>query len=235
PTAFATSWTIFPPKQRTKVNIITGLVVTLAPTIGPTLGGYLTTTFSWHWLFLINVAPGIAVTLVVWALIDTDRPNFTVLDGFDLIGLVSMALFLGSLEYVLEEGNRWDWFDDPTIRAYGWVAAIGGAVFFVRVLTYRNPIVDLSAFRNRQFCAGIVFSFVLGIGLYGLTYVLPLFLGRVRHLDAQQIGMIVWVTGVCQFAGGPLCGQLLRRLDARLCLAIGYMGLGISTWWLTEL
>ena len=137
-----------------------GLVATLAPTIGPTVGGYLTDAFSWHWLFLVNVVPGIVVAIAVLFLIDFDKPDYSLLGRFDLVGLAAMAVFLGSLEYVLEEGPRNDWFDDQTIALFAVVGVVGAIVFFWRALTAKEPIVDLSAFTNRNFAFGSAFSFV---------------------------------------------------------------------------
>ncbi len=235
PTVFATSFTIFPPQQRAMATVMTGLVATLAPTIGPTVGGWLTDTFSWHWLFLINLGPGIVVAATVWGLLDIDRPNLSLLRGFDAIGLAAMALFLGSLEYVVEEGPRWNWFDDETIFVLAIVATLSGAAFFARVLTYRNPIVDLSAFANRNFSTGSLLGFVMGIGLYGLVYLMPLYLAQVRGLNALQIGEVMFVTGLAQFLAAPPSGILVRRIDPRLMLAGGFAMVAASTWWMTAL
>ena len=174
PTVFASAYTIFPRSRMSVITPIIGLVATLAPTIGPTVGGYLTDALSWHWLFFINIVPGIIVTIAALALIDFDKPDFALFETFDWVGLISMALFLGALEYVLEDGPRYDWFDDPTITLMAVISAASAVIFLIRVLTARNPIVDLQAFRDRNFALGSVFSFVLGIGLYGLTYLYPL-------------------------------------------------------------
>src|SRR6185312_12247466 len=104
PSVFAAAFTVFPASKRSIVSPIIGLIATLAPTIGPTVGGYLTDTLSWNWLFLINVIPGILVTIGAWLLIDFDKPDRSLLAKFDWTGLVAMGLFLGGLEYVLEEG-----------------------------------------------------------------------------------------------------------------------------------
>src|SRR5262249_38392033 len=114
PTVFATTFLLFSDQKRTQMSVLIGLTATMAPTIGPTLGGWLTEQFSWHWLFLINVPVGLLVSAVVWRCPDVDRPNWSLRHNFDMIGLALMALFLGTLEYVLEEGNRWDWFQDET-------------------------------------------------------------------------------------------------------------------------
>src|ERR687890_2691438 len=115
PTVFASAFTIFPPEKRPVISPIIGLVATLAPTIGPTLGGYLTELFSWHWLFLVNIVPGIFVTISTYLLVDFDEPNLPLFKTFDWWGLGLMASFLGTLEYVLEEGPSKDWFEDELL------------------------------------------------------------------------------------------------------------------------
>src|SRR5919198_5162369 len=154
PTVFATSFAIFPRSRMGLITPLIGLVATLAPTIGPTIGGYLTDTLSWHWLFFINIGPGIVVTIMAFTLIDFDKPNFGLFQHFDWWGLIFMAGFLGTLEYVLEEGPRNDWFEDGTIALFAVVSAVSAVLFFARVLTARVPIVDLRAFANRNFALG---------------------------------------------------------------------------------
>ncbi len=221
PTVFATSFLLFPAAKRAGVTVLIGLVATMAPTLGPTLGGYLTQTLSWHWMFLANVLPGIAVALAVWLFVDIDRPDWGLLKGFDLPGLLLMALFLGSLEYVFEEGPRNDWLEDDVIAAFAALAVAGGVLFFWRMFTYKQPIVWLKAFHDRNFAIGSLFSFILGIGLYGSTYLLPAFLGRVRGFNSLQIGLLMIVTGAFQFASAPIAGALSKRLDLRVMLALG--------------
>src|SRR4051794_33512162 len=187
PTVFAASFSIFPPEKRPVVTPLIALIATLAPTIGPTVGGYLTDMFSWHWLFLINVLPGILVTATAWMLIDFDEPDWSLIKSFDWIGLAAMAVFLGGLEYVLEEGPGNDWFDDAGVRCSAIAAVAACVLFFWRAFTAKQPIVDLSAFWNRNFATGSFFSFVMGIGLYGLTYLYPIFLSRVRGYSAMMI------------------------------------------------
>ncbi|HEX6956847.1 MAG TPA: DHA2 family efflux MFS transporter permease subunit [Ferrovibrio sp.] len=235
PTVFASTYMIFPREKMASATVIIGLVATLAPTVGPTLGGYLTQLMSWHWLFLVNVIPGIFVCLTVGALVDIDKPNYALFKGFDYVGLGALALFLGSLEYVLEEGTRNDWFNDETIRNFAIATAIGAVLFFWRSFTSKNPIVDLKAFRNRNFATGCLFSLTLGIGLYGLVYLLPLFLARVRGLNSLQIGEIMFVTGMTQFLTAPAAGILARKVDPRPVLAFGFALLAASTWSMTRL
>jgi DHA2 family multidrug resistance protein len=221
PTVFATSFSLFPADKRAGVSVMIGLVATMAPTLGPTLGGYLTQSLSWHWLFLINVAPGLLVTGLVWSFVDVDKPDRAVLKGFDLPGLLFMALFLGTLEFVVEEGPRDDWFEDRTITLAAVVCAVSAVLFFYRVLTYHNPIVGLRAFKDRNFAIGCLFSFVIGVGLYGSVYIMPLFLGRIRGLNSLQIGMVMFVTGIFQFMSAPVAGIMSKKMDLRLMLGIG--------------
>jgi MFS transporter, DHA2 family, multidrug resistance protein len=232
PTVFPVVYTVFPPKQLAVVMVLISLILNLSSTIGPTVGGYLTDTYSWHWLFLVNIVPGVFVATAVWTLIDVDKPNWSLLPAFDLPGLILMALFLGCLEYVLEEGERWDWFSDGTILVAAVVSAISAGFFFWRVFTYHQPIVDLHAFRIRNFAMGSMYSFVVGIGLYCGTYVVPLFLAQVRGFSSLQIGMTVVVTGCTQILVSPFTTIIARKIDLRLMLAIG-MGLFMTAMYLT--
>lgn len=221
PTVFAASFTMFPPRLRPTVGVIIGLVATLAPTLGPTLGGYLTQLFSWQWLFLINIVPGIIVTTLVWFLINLDKPDFSLLKRFDILGALLMAIFLGSLEYILEEGPREGWFEDATIVVFTTVMVLACLSFFWRVLSYQEPIVDLKAFADRNFSIGCFYGLTIGIGLYGTVYLIPLFLARIRGYNSLQIGELMMVAGLFQFVAAPIGGQLLKRLDMRYILALG--------------
>ncbi len=233
PTVFATGYLLFPgPRQKYLAPVI-GLTATLAPTIGPTVGGYVTEALSWHWLFFINIGPGIAVTLAALALIDFDKPDLKLLENFDWWGLLSMAGFLGALEYVLEEGPRHDWFDDGAITLFAIVSALSAIAFFVRVFSARVPIVDLRAFANRNFAVGSLYSFVLGIGLYGLTYLYPVYLAVIRGYDARMIGDTMFVSGLAMFISAPIAGQLSQRFDPRYILMAAFVIFAIGTWEMT--
>jgi len=212
--------------------VIISMLFNISGTMGPTIGGFLTDTFSWHWLFLVNIVPGFLVAVVVWLAIDIDKPDFSLLHDFDVTGLVLMAMFLGCLEYALEEGPRWDWLDEQTIRGAIIVSAVAGGLFFWRVLSYRQPIVDLRAFLDRNFALGAFYTFVMGIGMYGTTYLVPLFLAQVRGFSALQIGETVFVVGVAQLVLSPFNVYIARAMDLRLMLAIG-LGLFAYSMYLT--
>ncbi len=230
PTVFSTSFLLFPLEKRPMVGVVMGLVATMAPTLGPTLGGWLTQHYSWHWLFLINVIPGMFVTVMVWKFVHVDHHDYSLLKGFDWLGLFFMALFLGSLEYVAEEGPRYEWLDDPTILTLAVVMTVAGGLFFWRVLVAKNPVVQLHAFEDRNFAFGCIYSFILGIGLYGSVYLMPLFLAQVRGLNSLQIGEIMVVTGAFQFLSAPLAGVLSKHMDLRLMMACGFGLFSFGLW-----
>ena len=237
PTVFASAYTIFPRSKLPVVTPIIGLVATLAPTIGPTVGGYITDLMSWHWLFFINVVPGIAITIGVLILIDFDEPNFKLLDNFDWWGLLSMAGFLGALEYVLEEGPQYEWFQDTSVFVCGIICVISAVAFFYRVLTAREPIVDIRAFTDRNFALGSTFSFCVGIGLYGLTYMYPRYLAEVRGYSALMIGETMFISGAAMFLTAPLVGKLMTKIDMRIMIAAGLILFAIGSWqmtWITK-
>lgn len=228
PTTFATSYMVFGMQRRAASSAFVGLVVTLAPTIGPTLGGYITDTFSWHWLFFVNVVPGIVVTFLVWNFMDIDEADWTLWKNLDWLGLALLAVFLASFQYMLEEGAKNDWFQDSGIRMLAAVSVIAGTLFFYRMLTHHNPIVDLSPLENRNFAVGVMMAFIVGVGLFGITYILPLYLGRVRDFSSLQIGEWLWVTGAFMFLTAPVVGTLAARVDLRFITAGGFLCLFAS-------
>src|SRR3954469_8607468 len=154
PTVFAVAFTAFPPERRITASVIMGLIVTLAPTVGPTLGGHLTEALSWRWLFFINVPTGLIVLFGVYRWADFDKGDPSLAKGFDWFGLAVMATFLMSMQFVLEEGSKDGWFEDTGILGLTVLAVVSGVVFIWRSLSYPNPIVELRAFANRNFSVG---------------------------------------------------------------------------------
>ncbi|WP_246183949.1 DHA2 family efflux MFS transporter permease subunit [Pandoraea anhela] len=230
PLVFTTAFAFFSGPQRVVAAAVIGGLSSLAPTLGPTIGGWITDNYSWHWLFFINIVPGIFVTVTVPLMVRIDRPDISLLRGADYLGMVLMAVSLGCLEYTLEEGPRWDWFGDDTIRTTAWLAALCGVAFIWRSLVYSQPIVDLRALRQRNFALGCFFSFATGIGIFATIYLTPLFLGRVRGFSAFEIGMAVFSTGVFQLLSIPLYTMLANRVDLRILMMFGIGGFGLSMW-----
>jgi MFS transporter, DHA2 family, multidrug resistance protein len=230
PTVFTTAFLYFGGHQRVIAAAVLGAMSSLAPTLGPTVGGWITDNYSWHWLFFINLLPGVFVAVVVPILVRVDRPNLSLLRGADYLGMGLMALFLGCLQYTLEEGPRWDWFGDDTIRLAAWISGISGLGFVWRSLSHSQPVVDLRALTSRNFALGCFFSFVTGIGIFATIYLTPLFLGRVRGFSALQIGLAVCSTGAFQVCAIPVYTFLARRIDLRWLMTAGLAGFALSMW-----
>jgi MFS transporter, DHA2 family, multidrug resistance protein len=233
PTVFASAFTVFPRSKLHIVGPIIGLVATLAPTIGPTVGGLITDVMSWHWLFFINIVPGIGITIGVLVLVDFDEPHFELLEHFDWWGLLFMAGFLGSLEYVLEEGPQYEWLQDTSVAVCAAICFVSAIAFFWRVLSVREPIVDIRTFTDRNFGIGCLLSFCIGIGLYGLTYMYPRYLAEVRGYSALMIGETMFVSGITMFLTAPIVGRLMLRFDKRYIIAAGLVIFGLGSYQMT--
>ena len=236
PTVFATGYALFSGPQRAMIPAILGMVSVLAPTLGPTVGGFLTETIGWRSIFYINIVPGAAVTLLSLWLIRVDRPNLAMLRRIDYAHLASMSVFLGGLEYVLEEGPRNDWLGDPKIATAAWISLVAFGLFLERSFRSGGPIVKLTPFRRPTFAFACVFNLVIGFGLYSSTYLVPVFLGRVRGYNALQIGLTVFIVGVTQVASTLIAARLSQRADPRRVITVGLSLFAASLWlasWIT--
>ncbi|MDZ4362256.1 DHA2 family efflux MFS transporter permease subunit [Brevundimonas sp.] len=230
PAVFAIAFTAFPGRHRVTATVVISLIVTLAPTIGPTLGGHLTEALSWHWLFFINVVPGALSLFLVARYGNFDKGDPSLAKGFDWWGLVLMATFLMSLQFVLEEGAKNDWFADDMILLLAVAAAICGPAFLWRSLAYRNPIVELRAFANRNFLIGTLLTFIVGAMLFGGSFLMPLFLSRVRDYSASEVGTTMVVSGLAMFLTAPFAGRLARIVDMRILMCGGFVMCAWGMW-----
>jgi DHA2 family multidrug resistance protein len=230
PMVFTSAFMFFTGKQRVIAASTIGAIASLAPTLGPVIGGWITDVSSWHWLFFINLVPGIFVAIAVPLLVNIDSMDLKLLKGADYLSMVFMAVFLGCLEYTLEEGPRWNWFSDQTILTTAWISGLAAVAFISRTLRVKNPVVDLRALSDRNFALGCFFSFVTGIGLFATIYLTPLFLGRVRGYSALDIGIAIFSTGVFQLLAIPVYGFLANRVDLRWIMMFGLTLFAISMW-----
>ncbi|MGG7445840.1 DHA2 family efflux MFS transporter permease subunit [Kosakonia oryzendophytica] len=228
PLVFTTAFAFFQGKQRVIAAATIGGLASLAPTLGPTVGGWITENFNWHWLFFVNIVPGIYITLAVPLLVKIDTPNPSLLRGADYLSILLLAVSLGSLEYTLEEGPRWGWFDDNTLALTGWIALLCGIAFIVRTLRHPQPVMDLRALQDRTFTLGCYFSFMAGVGIFATIYLTPLFLGTVRGFSALEIGLAVFSTGLFQVLSIPFYAWLANRIDLRWLLMAGLLGFAAS-------
>jgi DHA2 family multidrug resistance protein len=230
PTMFTSSFHYFQGRRRVYSAAVIGTIASVAPTLGPIIGGWITDMTSWHWLFYVNLLPGLAITLLTALLVDIDKPDLRLLKDADYLGIALMAVGLGTLEYVLEEGTRWNWFDDATITTCAYVAGISGLLFVIRSLTYARPVVDLRALTDRNFSVGCFLSFVTGVGIFSTIYLTPLFLGYVRGFSAWQTGTAIFSTGAASLVGVPLYIALARKIDTRWLMMFGLASFGLAMW-----
>jgi MFS transporter, DHA2 family, multidrug resistance protein len=230
PTIYSATFALFGRERQVGVTVAISLIVTMAPTVGPVLGGWITESFSWHWLFLVNVVPGILVTVGVALLVDIDKPDFALLKRIDVPGLIFMAVFLGGIEYVLEEGARKQWFEEDIITIMTSITIVAGILFFLRLATAKEPIVRLRPFANYNFAAGSILGGIVGLGLYGLSYLYPLYLSQVAQMTSGQIGNVLFVSGLCMALAAPVAAALSRILDMRVIAMLGLLILALSTW-----
>jgi MFS transporter, DHA2 family, multidrug resistance protein len=230
PTMFTSSFHYFQGRRRVYSAAVIGTIASIAPVLGPAIGGWITDNWNWHWLFYVNLLPGIAVALLSALLIRIDEPDWKLVKDADYPGIVLMAIGLGTLEYVLEEGARWNWFDDRTIRNCTWIAGISGVLFVIRSLSFPRPVVDLRALKNRNFTVGCILSFVTGVGIFSTIYLTPLFLGYIRGFSAWQTGMAIFPTGVAALVAVPVYTLLARHIDTRWLMMFGFALFGLSMW-----
>jgi DHA2 family multidrug resistance protein len=230
PTVFATGFAMFSGKSRAMIPAILGVVSTLAPTLGPTIGGWITDTLDWRWLFFINIVPGAFIAIALPILGKVDEPNLATLKRIDYLHVASLATFLGALQYVLEEGPRNQWFEDPTIQLVAWVSFVAMLVFFERSFFSTMPVLKLSPFKRPVFALACALNLVIGFGLYAATYLTPIFLGRVRGYSSLDIGTTVFVSGLFMALGAPLAARLTTIIDQRIVIAAGFSLFALSCW-----
>ncbi|WP_296600182.1 DHA2 family efflux MFS transporter permease subunit [Phenylobacterium sp.] len=230
PLVFATGFAMFEGPKRAAVPAILGMVSTLAPTLGPSVGGLITEYYDWRWLFFMNIVPGIAVTVLFPLLGKVDEGKPDMLRRIDWLHVASLAVFLGGLQYVLEEGPRHEWFNDEAVVTAAWFSFVGAAVFFERTFFSTMPVVKLTPFKRPTFVMACVLNLVIGFGLYAATYLTPVYLGRVREFSSLQIGTTVFVTGIAMTITAPIAARLSTKVDGRYVIAVGFAMFACSLW-----
>jgi DHA2 family multidrug resistance protein len=153
-----------------------------------------TDNYGWQWIFYINIVPGLVMLVIIWFCLEAKPMDLSLLRGLDYFGIITMAIGLGSLEYVLEEGERKDWFGNPVIVDFAWIAGIFIILFLIRELTAKNPFLQVGVFRHRSFTFATVIMTILGLGLYGTVYLVPLYLSQVQHYSAlESHRLLTWL------------------------------------------
>jgi len=212
-----------PPAKRPVGLALFGITATLAPTLGPTVGGWLTTLYSWPVIFYINWAPGLVLLAgVAWGL-DSEPMQLRALRGADWFGIAVMAVGLGSLTAMLEEGNSKNWFESNFIRVTAFLAVAGIALWIWRGLNAKQTFIDLRIFGRPSFLIASVIAFTTGLGLYGSAFILPLFLGQIAGYTPLAIGQVIMWMGLPQIFMMPIAARLSTKIDNRILLTGGLM------------
>ncbi|HEX4987955.1 MAG TPA: DHA2 family efflux MFS transporter permease subunit [Candidatus Binatia bacterium] len=227
PVVFSAVFLLFPLRLQPLATTIAGVLAVLAPTVGPVVGGWITETYSWHWLFLINVVPGIVAAVAASVTLPRGRASLAQFRHLDVVSLGLGAIALAALEIAIKEAPERGWASPLAAGLLG-LCLLTASGFIIRTLLAPNPLVNLRTFRDRNFSIGCLLSFVLGSGLFGSIYLMPVFLAYVRGHNAFEIGKIMLVTGIAQLIVAPIAVFLVRRFDVRLLTALGFVVFGIG-------
>ena len=228
PMALTIVLTFLPQSKQPVGMALFAITATFAPSIGPTIGGWLTDNLGWEYNFYLNIIPGIIMLMAIAYAIPAKPMQLHLLKNGDWWGILSMAIGLGSLEVFLEEGNRKDWFGSELIVRCAVFAAIFIAIFLWIELTRRQPFINLRLLRRRNFGIGSIAGLGLGLGLYGSVYILPLYLAQILDYTAMQIGEVIMWSGLPQLFLIPLVPKLMQRFDVRLIAAVGFSLFALS-------
>lgn len=228
--AMATLMEVFPRKQLAMVQAIFSVGVVFAPTVGPTLGGYITDNMSWRWIFYVNIPIGILAAFLVWNFLKDSKFQNKPKGRIDLIGIGLLAVGLGSMQTVLEKGNEEGWFHSNLIIGLAVTSALALYSFVVWELYTDSPAVNLRILANRGFTAATLMATVLGFGLYGGVFILPIFLQQVRGFSPTQAGMALFPGGVATILILPIIGRALKKVEPRFFIPFSSV-IGFFAFW----
>jgi MFS transporter, DHA2 family, multidrug resistance protein len=223
----------FAPEKRGVAMATFGMGVVVAPILGPTLGGWITDNYSWRWIFYINLPVGIFAALMAQAFVE-DPPyiKHAKIERVDVTGFALLAVWLGTLQVILDKGQQEDWFGSAWIRWFAVISAACCLGFVLRELCTTHPIVDLRVLKNRNFGAGVLMITTLGAVLYGTTAALPIFLQTLMGYPALESGLTLSPRGVAAFVATFVVGRLVGQIRNRILIAVGFLLLAFSSFWL---
>jgi DHA2 family multidrug resistance protein len=228
PMAMTLVMTRLPPAKRAVGLAMFGLTATLAPAMGPTLGGYLSELYGWPSIFYINWVPGVLlIGGIAWGM-DKEPMELRQLIKADWLGIAFMAIGLASLTIFLEEGNSKDWFESSFIITFAYLALFGILGWIVTSFVRDEPFVNLRLYGQRNFMVATVLSAVIGMGLYGSSFLLPLFLGQIANYSPMQIGEVIAWSGLPQLFVMPFAAALSSKIDNRIMCTFGLLLFGVS-------
>jgi DHA2 family multidrug resistance protein len=222
----------FPPEEAGTAMALFGLGVMVGPTIGPTLGGYLVDNSGWPWIFYINIPVGILAAAMIAAYVH-DPEHQKKPSTIDYLGIALLTISVGSMQFVLEHGQREDWFDSRQILSLSVIGVLGWMALMWRELTTEQPVIDLRVLRHRQMWVGTLLGVVMGVGLYAMSFTLPVFLQTNLHMTAQQTGIVLLPGALATAISMAVVGRLANRFDPRLVITIGALLFAAAAWQLS--
>ena len=229
PLAFTLTLIKLPEHHRAKGMALFAITATFAPSIGPTLGGWLTESWGWEYIFYINIPPGLLMIAGLLYGLEKKPPHWELLKSTDYAGIVTLAMGLGCLQVFLEEGHRKDWLESTLIVQLGSVALVSLILFVILQLCRSNPLINLGILRERNFGLTSIASQGKGLGLYGSIYLLPLYLAQIQNYNALQIGQVIMWMGIPQLFLIPLVPKLMKIIPPKLLCAAGFALFGLSS------
>ena len=226
----------FPPQKRGVAMAVFAMGVVVAPILGPTLGGWITDNYSWRWIFYINLPVGIFAALMAQAVVE-DPPyiKHAKVERVDAWGFLFLAIWLGTLQIVLDKGQQEDWFESNWICSFAALSAFCFIAFLIRELRTEHPIVNLRILKNRNYAAGILLITTLAAVLYGTTAALPIFLQTMMGYPALQSGFALSPRGIGAFLTTMLVGRIIGKVPNRVLMLIGFSLLAVSSFWLGQI
>ena len=233
-TAQTTLFEAFPPHERGIGQSIFGIGVMVGPTLGPTLGGYIVDAYAWPWIFYINVPLGIFAGYLVWTYVRNAAHQVRA-TTVDVWGIVLLATTVGSLQWMLERGERFDWFESRFVLALAIISATSAVLLVWRELTVKEPIIDFRILKSRQLAPGVTFAAFLGLALYGSVFVLPVFLQSLHGYTASQTGMVILPGALASAFTMAIVGRNASQVDARPLIVFGAFMFLASMYMLSKL
>ncbi len=225
----------FPPEDRGKAMGFWGLGIVVAPMLGPVLGGWLTDSYSWRWVFYINVPIGIASILMTSLFIFDPSYIRRASQKIDFWGIGMLAVGIATLQIVLDKGQEKDWFGTDWITALAVISGVVLVVFLFYELRTKDPVVNLRVFTNRTYSTGVFLMSLLGVGLYGTTVLIPLILQTLLGYPAIRAGLAMAPRGLGSFIAMPVVGMIMTKFDPRKMLALGMVVCGITLFQISRL
>src|SRR5476649_762943 len=229
PLAFTLTLIKLPEHHRAKGMAMFAMTATFAPSIGPTIGGWLTENWGWQYIFYINIPPGLIMIAGLMYGLEKKEAHWELLKSTDYMGILTLGVGLGCLQVFLEEGHRKDWLESSLIVTLGSIALFSLITFVIVQISKPNPLINLGILANRNFGLSSISSLGMGVGLYGSIYLLPLYLAQIQNYNALQIGEVIMWMGVPQLFLIPLVPKLMKFISPKLLCTLGFGLFGLAS------